>query len=93
MQASHSPHKGRPWEEKNMKTVHHITTDQHTTRTQKHKIREKIPHQTRTQYSRYIGKHHQKFGNTRHTTLNFNFNWQKCPALLGWITELNAYPW
>jgi hypothetical protein len=31
-----------------------------------HKILGRIPHQTRTQYSRHIGEHHQKFGNTRH---------------------------
>jgi hypothetical protein len=29
-------------------------------------IIEKIPHQTRTQYSSHIGEHHQTFNNTRH---------------------------
>lgn len=32
MQASHSSHKGRPWEENNMKTTHHIPVAEHGTR-------------------------------------------------------------
>jgi hypothetical protein len=65
VQASHSSHKGRPREERTEKqyTAHPYANTQPE---HQHNIIEKISHQTRTQYSRHTGEHHQKFDSTKH---------------------------